>query len=287
MEKRINTECICRGYTKKNIRCRYKCKKGFEYCGIHIKKFEKGSEKKIEKEKIVVKIQKRIRGYVVRNIISNRGIGVYCRHLCNNDTDCFTYDELDSIKRENFITYKDDKNYWGFDIETLEELIRNEMPNPYNLNKIPDKIKEIVKLKEKEKCIKSIDLWCTEIFQRMDMLNNYTKCEWFLDLNIKELMILYKELEDIWNYRLNLSDSEKLKYTSDGKLFEIPLKIIYNKKSKLELQRILLGNFNKLIEEGKSKSDKITASQWILAGLTIVNRDARDTLPWLYSSLIE
>ena len=39
------------------------------------------------------------------------------------------------------------------------------------------------------------------IFHRIDLLGNYTDVNWFLDLNIYQLKTLYREAEDIWNYR--------------------------------------------------------------------------------------
>ena len=91
-------------------------------------------------------------------------------------------------------------------------------------------------------------------------------------------------MEDIWNYRLQLSSEDKLKYTKDGKLFTIEIHKINKITDKYKLSSIILDEFEKLICDGKSDSDKATACQWILSGLTLVHQDARDTLPWLYQS---
>ena len=185
---------ICCGIKRDKKRCTYKCQKGMNYCKIHMKV----RKVKIKKKKGTNIIQGIVRGFLIRNNIKKRGIAVYCRHLCNNNTDCFSYDKIEDIKRESFISYKDENNYWGFDIETLENLVKSDMGNPYTLLEIPNEIKEKLKLEKKEACLeksveksveKSIDLWCTEVFQKMDALNNYTKCEWFLDLQIRELKI--------------------------------------------------------------------------------------------------
>ena len=118
----------------------------------------------------------------------------------------------------------------------------------------------------------------------MDNLKNYTKCKWFMELNIYELKELYKQMEDIWNYRLNLSENEKKNYVSTGKLFILPVFKFLKINNINKLRKILLDNFRKLITEGKTISDRTTASQWILSGLTLVNYDARDSLPWLFQS---
>ena len=118
----------------------------------------------------------------------------------------------------------------------------------------------------------------------MDNLKNYTKCKWFLDLNTAYLKELYKQMEDIWNYRLNLSDSDKLRYVKNGKLFEMSVTKYYKINNINRLRKILLYNFRKLVTEGVTESDRSTASQWILSGLTLVSIDARNTFPWLFQS---
>jgi hypothetical protein len=53
------------------------------------------------------------------------------------------------------------------------------------------------------------------VFQKIDLLNvtaGGTHTRWFTDLNLLQLKMLYKILEDIWNYRAELS-SDKKKYS--------------------------------------------------------------------------
>ena len=120
----------------------------------------------------------------------------------------------------------------------------------------------------------------------MDSLKNYTKCKWFLELNLHELKELYKQLEDIWNYRLCLTYTDKLKYTSDGKLFTLSVQKFFRINSKQTAQKILLSEFNRLVTEGNLESDRSTACQWILSALTLVHEDARSSMPWLYQSAL-
>ena len=173
------------------------------------------------------------------------------------------------------------------------------MSNPYSTLPIPNNVKtnfnnllskiqkhrkvEIIKEKKIDKNIK-LQQRCIDIFQKMDNLKNYTKCEWFLSLNIAQLKELYKQMEDLWNYRLNLSFNQKLKYVNDGKLFTISVHKFNKINSKYKASEILLNSFNRLVSEGQTESDKATACQWILSGLTLVNLDARNSLPWLFQS---
>ena len=91
-------------------------------------------------------------------------------------------------------------------------------------------------------------------------------------------------MEDLWNYRLNLTNSQKLNYTSDGKLFILNVHKFNKINSKCKMSNIILDEFNRLVTEGKTESDRSTACQWILSGLTLVNQDARNSLPWLFQS---
>ena len=237
----------------------------------------------------------------MRNNIKIRGISVYNRKLCNNDTDCLSLKSIEDIPNKDFYSYKDSNgHYWGFDLITIKECINNDVGNPYNTLPFSDEVKDNINAIESKmnKPIKlelpkiqslavRVEQRCVELFQQMDSLKNYTKCDWFLDLSILGLKKLYKEMEDLWNYRLQLSNNEKLRYVKNSDVNLFSLKEFQNIKkinNKHTLANILLNSFEKLINDGQTDSDKATACQWILSGLTLVNEDARNTLPWLYQS---
>ena len=322
--KMVNISCKAIINKKGNAYpCKYKARSfdnSCDFCGIHYKSFLKIKEYsncKIindrttclnnQKEKSrnyqhhnenIINIQKNIRRFIVLRNIKYRGISVYNRNLANNTTDFLSLTPINQIPIKNYFSYQD-KQIWAFDIVTFKELVNNDMNNPYNTLKIPDEVinlfhtllknvehKESIKIEkpiiEDETII--IQQECVEIFQLMDNLKNYTKCKWFLDLNTAYLKELYKQMEDIWNYRLNLSDSDKLRYVKNGKLFEMSVTKYYKINNINRLRKILLYNFRKLVTEGVTESDRSTASQWILSGLTLVSIDARNTFPWLFQS---
>lgn len=250
----------------------------------------------------IIKIQKIARKFIVKTIIHNRGIACYCRHLLNNNTDCSTLSDISEVSKYEFISYKDENNkLWGFHIATLKELINKDFKNPYNTFEFSQSFKErfktfvskfekinknVIEIKQEIITDPKIKLQhkCLKVFQIMDELNQYTQCNWFTDLNLQQLKHLYKQIEDIWNYRVNLSEIDKLKYTNNGKLFIIPVNTIYKMTSKLKLSNILLDNFYRLVTEGKTSDDRTTGALWILSALTIVSTDARNAMPWLFQS---
>jgi len=320
-------KCWARLKTNIHKQCSCKSKYNSNFCGRHINKANiktiydlvencKPIKKKlIIKKKIkstftrldyyidihrIIKLQAFLRKCLVKINIKNRGVTIYCRHICNNTTDCLSFDKIEDIAFNEFFSYKDKNNlFWGFKTNTFKEFINRNMSNPYSTLQIPLHIKEkfntiLVKIEKykkveipKEKIVnKNIKLQqkCIDIFQKMDTLKNYTKCEWFLSLNLNQIKELYKQMEDLWNYRLHLNLTQKKKYTLDGKLFSLNVHKFNKLTSRYIAANIILDEFNRLLSEGKTDSDKTTACQWILSGLTLVNLDARNSLPWLFQS---
>ena len=248
----------------------------------------------------IIKIQKLIRGFLVRNNIKNRGISCYTRKNIYNDTDFLSFDDIKDIPIEDYYSFTDEDNCtWMFKISTFKELLKNSDINPYNNKKIDSLIikkfnKFISKIEKYRKIeIEKIEIddpalklqqKCVSIFQIMDNLKQYTQCEWFLDLNIEQLRELYKQMEDLWNYRAHLTEENKKSYVKNGILFDTKYSIINSINNKIKLSNILLDNFHRLTTEGKTVSDRTTGALWILSGLTIVSQDARNALPWLFQA---
>ena len=251
----------------------------------------------------IIKIQSIFRKNIVNLLIKNRGIAVFCRHLITNSTDFGEFSDIkDSniVSNSNFISFRDEQNnYWGFDIATFKELLKYSNKNPYNTNDIPEniinnfkiflsKIEKFKTIEIKQEKITNpkiiLQQRCIHVFQLIDNLNHYTQCSWFTNLNLNLLKELYKQVEDIWNYRVGLTKEDKLKYVKDGKLFTRKIHEINAIKSKNELSHIILDDFEKLVTQGKTKEDCQTGALWVLSGLTIVSNEARLSMPWLFQS---
>ena len=118
-----------------------------------------------------------------------------------------------------------------------------------------------------------------EIFQKFDMLNNYTDVRWFLNLNKKRLKNLYKNAEDIWNYRAQLTPEMKNKIIPGGKAFQTPVWYVEKLNNKLELQNVILNEFDSFVSLGETKDDKILGAMWMLTALVSVSSDAANAMP--------
>ena len=123
----------------------------------------------------------------------------------------------------NIFSYKDLGNFiWFFDIRSFNKLMEMGQNNPYTREEIPNDVKErakklseILKLTKEDELIDNENMRLTrqqiikqktiDIFSQMEQFGYGCNIEWFLELNNRKLKTLYRNLEDIWNYRLNLS----------------------------------------------------------------------------------
>ena len=92
----------------------------------------------------VIKIQRILRGFIVRKSFRLRGEALKNHTICVNNTDFYTLEPLDEIEFELFFSYKDENNFhYGFNITSLIKLMKNksrEILNPYNREPIKNEV---------------------------------------------------------------------------------------------------------------------------------------------------
>jgi hypothetical protein len=200
--------------------------------------------------------------YDIYKIIKiQRTIKIYLDNLykkCNNNEDFYTFDELNTIHKKYLFIYKDLKGfYWGFDIRSLYKLIEINKLNPYTTEPFPDYTIELIKnrmnlllkrnsyenleeivIKDREDKIKKN---IVDLFSDIE-INGWTcLVEWFLKLSIRRLKELYRQLEDLWNYRLREHiDTKKRLAPPDGKLFNTPIINLSDYQNTQDMQELLL-----------------------------------------------
>ena len=126
-----------------------------------------------------------------------------------------------------------------------------------------------------------------ELFMEIDQLGNYTNYHWFLDLERREFVRLYRTLYDIWSYRGHLSREMKYKICAVEDPFqEIHRERVYLNDAPIErLREICLKIFEHLVYCGIDEEHRKIGTLHALSALTIVSNSARDSMPWLYESL--
>lgn len=306
-----NNLCLARLKSNYNKQCSRKSKPNCIFCGTHLKMINNGkilktididykllSIYKYNKKEILL-IQKTIRGFLIRNNNYLRGPALFKRHLSNNKSDFLNFEKITKIPYYYFFSFKDLDNFiYSFNIKSINYLINNKNKNPYNRNILDNNIKtNILKLLKSNK---KLDLKinfinyknpylimkqnCIKIFQRMDELKLYTQPDWFLQLNLKQLKKLYLEIKDLWEYRSQLNNLMRLTYVKTGKIFNLKIYNVNAISNKLELQNLLLKEFNRMIHQGITDTHCITSCYWILTCLTMVSHSAAMGYPHLVQS---
>lgn len=257
-----------------------------------------------------IKIQKLIRGKLVRFYFLLRGPAVKNRALCINDTDFLSGDKLNELNRLQFFSFTDNDGFiYGFDILSLYNLFNKTdknttIKNPYNRNVIPIKvindIKQIVRMSKmlrigidiniEELVIsneKTLEFRIIELFQNINTLGNYADSNWFSTLNKVQYIKFMRELIDIWTYRAELTvETKRAICPPAGNLF-ININFIYlNTEHNLDnIKNYILLFLEKLVNSGIDTASKSLGAYYVLAALTLVNENAATTLPWLYHSV--
>ena len=238
----------------------------------------------------IIKIQSFFRRYIILK-----------RSNCTNDSDCVLMMNIYEIPSIYFYKYYEEKSnkYFGFDIRTLVQIINEKEPkNPFTLQELNTTVvkEEIIKrvnkgidlnfAPEKFSIEKETELRAINVFHEFDLLGNYTNHRWFFNLNLYDLKDYYKKLEDMFNYRINLTKEQLKTYVEDGIAFKKNISLLYKIKDINKLRNIILEEFEEILKYDNNISDKKTAIMWILISLTEVSLDARNAMPHLDQGML-
>jgi hypothetical protein len=210
----------------------------------------------------------------------------------------------------------DNDNYlYGFDIISLYNWIsksfkdNKDLINPYNRKVLPTylinnlrcliRISKVLKLdininiqNDNDKVLSLSELnnnRVIQLFQNIDNLGFYTDIKWFNDLNYYSLIRYIKELYDIWTYRAQLTYDVKNKISPNmdpfiNSMFIINITVHTYTDINI-LKSTILNIIDKLINYGINRDYKYIGASYVLAGLTLVNSNAANSMPWLYQSV--
>jgi len=298
--------------------------------------------------KYAIRVQKIVRGRIVRQSFKLRGPALKDRKKCINDTDFITMEPLSEIETEYFYSYADSKQFiYGFNIISLiqmNEKQNNKVINPYNREKLDATVmSNILKLFNLTKIIYSnfktenarynsrytsnnrytgvrtrnttyqqntiqsapiteytqrlnallemrtqpLQQRIQNVFIKLDQLGNYTQSNWFTDLNFRQVLLLYRELYEIWYYRGHLPRELKIKICPYFDIFYniLPRTVPPPELSLEQIKVAAISVFENIINAGIDEDHQKIGAFHALSALTLVSNDARNALPWLYESV--
>jgi hypothetical protein len=229
----------------------------------------------------ITKIQSLFRGKMIRD--KNKGL------KCNNDEDFYTYDELKTVPKQYFYSYVDNSNIrWGFDIRSLDKLIIMGFGNPYTTEPVPQTVIDDVKnkisimkldssyedltdsiVRDRKETIKQK---VVDLFSFIEQSGYTCHIEWFTSLSLRRLKELYKQLEDVWNYRSQLSNTMKCNICPpNADIFKTPMIEVMNYNEKEDLQELILHEVMKFTHS-ETDSDRKLGFMYFLISFGMVSQ---------------
>lgn len=245
----------------------------FDKIKYHINSLKRYDSK--ENYKNIILVQSIARGKIIRQKNENL--------KCNNDEDFYTYDELKNIEPKYFYSYKDKGGIrWGFDIRSLDKLIQMGYPNPYTTEEIPLSVILEVKLamnslkdengyedltdtivRDRKETIKQKTV---DLFSFIEQSGYTSHVEWFTVLSVRRLKELYRQLEDIWNYRSQLSQQMKRNICPpNADIFRTPMIEVMNYSCKEDLQELILHEVTKFTQAQTDSDRKLGFMYFLIA----------------------
>jgi hypothetical protein len=263
----------------------------------------------------VINIQKIFRGYITREYKKNSGLIPNNQKKCINDSDFATLEPLKDIIFNQFFCFNGNGPHYGYDIYSLYNLINiqdkihkldtpKEIRNPYDreiitqneitkfsrhirlsrLLKIPITIKDdnIESIDPKKK----MEMRIIEIFQYINELGNYADSNWFSSLPRHMMLMFIREMYDIWNYRAQLTSQIKNDIVPPhGNPFTGMSLHLAQARDDEYLKNTALRIIELLVKSAHLNENRTLGAYYVLTALTLVSDDARNALPWLYTSV--
>ena len=256
----------------------------------------------INRVKLIIK---QIKKYLNNKKITLYGEGILDKSLCKNSEDCYTLESIDNIPNKYFFSITDShNNIFFFDVRTFNKLLKKDGLNPYTREKFSNDIIKKFDIRiehmkknnlsiiypEEEEYINNmtpeqkIKHRLTDIFSEIDTLNviaGGTKIEWFSNLSINRLKKLYRVLEDVWNYRAELTLTKKHQIVPNKPMFVNSVNYVMGLQCKNYIQNIILNEMEKLVKTAPNSEDRHTGAYFILISLTEISEQCALDLPWL------
>ena len=133
---------------------------------------------------------------------------------------------------------------------------------------------------------KSIDERTRALFIEIDQLGNYSNYQWFQNLDRRNYLRYFRILKDIWCYRAQIPINVKIKISPLWDPFIMLSTDDLIDLTTDQMKTRCLCVMEDMIYTGVDTEYKTLGALHVLSVLTIVSREARVNMPWLYESLM-
>ena len=132
-----------------------------------------------------------------------------------------------------------------------------------------------------------IDMRIRELFMEINLLGNYAESRWFTDLDRLRLARFYSFYYEWWNYRSRLSSDVKRQICLVGDPFRhIQLIYVYPTTTVEEFREACVSLMEHMIYGATDTEYRKLGALQLLSILTVVSFSARNSMPWLYESIL-
>ena len=248
---------------------------------------------------------RRICDTFTKYFLYTKGQGQYVK-ACRNQDDFVTGQRLGNIPPVFIFCFEETSQnggWYGFDIRSLYEFYASDANfiNPYTCQPINNRITtDLIKkirwvqklgfpIRHQSQALTVQDAFCLRVitaFQKLNQLGFYVDYKWYMNLNIDELKRLYREVADVWNYRLDISTETKHRIVSNGVVFA-DTKSIDSHSDLQTVRNIVLRNAERIIDEGYATDDRKLGAFYFMIGLVIVSPEAASSNEALFLSAVD
>ena len=126
-----------------------------------------------------------------------------------------------------------------------------------------------------------------DIFSEITRIGYFMDIKWFYELTNYGLKHLYKFLEDIWNYRAQLTLDIKQKISPpNGVLYNKSINDVFKINDRFELRNIIINELNKIYNNCNDNGYKSLGYMYFIIGLSQVNKNCFDAhTSWITYSI--
>jgi len=242
-------------------------------------------------------------------LIQSQGSGLEC---ATNQTEFYDMIPIDEIPEIYLFSFEEACNYYVCDIRSFRQIVKRTASesdsatcrpkNPYTNMEVGDGTmsdyhKRIFLLQQNRIPLdypqdiidpdKQYELDVLEIFQKIYHFGWHVDHHWYLDLDPAHILRrrFYFRLEDLWNYRLGLSNEQRQLIVPTRKIFTKREKLAVDNMSDKDLKVFLVDRMKSLVTDGNARDDRANGAMYILLALIQVSRSAATALPVLCNAI--